>query len=158
MGYIDKGALLGASDLAEEDVELPSIGATVRVRGLAAAYSNQAQSEALEMVTDARGRQTATVNTEKLESLQVLHGLVEPKLSSLEEVRTFGQRCGPAFRRVVDAIDRLSGVDKEAIEKTNATFLAGGSGEAGDDLGVANGSNGSDLPVRVGVGAGDDGE
>jgi len=158
MGYIEKGALLGASDLREEDVELESIGATVRVRGLPAAYSNQAQSEALEMVTDPRGRQTARVNTETMESLQVLHGLVEPKLASIEEARTFAQNCGPAFRKVVDAIDRLSGVDKEAVEKANATFPAGGPGEAGIDVGVANGSGRPDLPVRAGVGAGDDGE
>lgn len=160
MGYIDKGALLGASDLREQDVELPSIGATVRVRGLPAAYSNQAQSEALELITDVRGRQTAHVNTEKLESLQVLHGLIEPKLSSIEEARTFAQQCGPAFREVVRVIDELSGLDKEAIEKTNATFPAGGTEAPGAVVGdgAQNGSAGSDLPVRVGVGAEDDGE
>jgi hypothetical protein len=159
MGYIDKGSLLGASDLREQDVELPSIGATVKVRGLPAAYSNQAQSEALELVTDARGRQTAHVNTEKLESLQVLHGLVEPKLASIEEARTFAQRCGPAFREVVRVIDELSGLDKEAIEKTNATFPAGGSDASGPVVvdGTANGSAGPDLHVSVGAGTGDAG-
>ena len=160
MGYIDKGALLGASDLREQDVELPSIGATVRVRGLPAAYSNQAQSEALELVTGARGEQTAHVNTEKLESLQVLHGLVEPKLSSIEEARTFAQNCGPAFREVVRVIDELSGLDKEAIEKTNATFPGSGPDASGPVVGngSAAGSDGPDLPVSVGAGIEDDGE
>ena len=101
MGYTDKGTLLGASDLREQDLELPSIGATVRVRGLAAAFSNQAQSEALELVTDARGRQTATVNTDTLECLQVLHGLVEPKLASANATFPAGGAETPGA--VVDA-------------------------------------------------------
>lgn len=153
MGYIEKGALLGATDLREQDVELPSIGATVRVRGLPAAYSNQAQSEALELVTGARGEQTAHVNTEKLESLQVLHGLIEPKLTSLEEVRTFAMNCGPAFHEVVRAIDELSGIDKEEIERTNAVFQAGGTEAGGALVGdvASNGSGGSDLPLRAGA-------
>jgi hypothetical protein len=111
-------------------------------------------------VTAARGRQTASVNTDTLECLQVLHGLVEPKLASLDEARTFAQHCGPAFREVVKVIDELSGLDKEAIEKANATFPAGGA-EAGGAVVVdesPNGDAGPDLHVRVGAGTGDDGE
>jgi hypothetical protein len=159
MGYIDKGALLGASDLREQDVELPSIGATVRVRGLAAAFSNQAQSEALELVTDARGRQTATVNTDTLECLQVLHGLVEPKLASLDEARTFAQHCGPAFRVVVKVIDELSGLDKATIEAAEVRFPPSGPEEAGPVVGNGDGAGDErpDLHVRTGAGAGVDG-
>lgn len=128
MGILTKDALLQASDLREREVELPSIGGSVRVRGLPAAYSNQAISEALEMVSGRRGEQTAHVNTEKLEVLQALHGLVEPKLDTVEEARKFAQNCGPAFRKVIEAIDELSGVDKEAVEQTNALFQDGGTG------------------------------
>ena len=126
MALLTKDALLGASDLREREVELPSIGGSVRVRGLGAAYSNQATSEALKLITGARGEQTATVDTAKLEILQVLHGLVDPKLDSFEEAERFMQQCGPAARAIVNMIDELSGVDKEAIEKTNATFQTGG--------------------------------
>ena len=127
MGLLTKDALLGASDLVEREVQLPSIGGSVRVRSLPAAYSNQATSEALELITGRRGEQTARVNTAKLEILQVLHGLVEPKLNSIEEAEVFAQRCGPAFMEVVRVIDEISGVNKEAIEKTTATFHPGGS-------------------------------
>lgn len=152
-GYVDKATLLAATDLREEDVELPSLGFTVRVSGLPAAYSNQAQSEALELKTGPRGDQTATVNSEKLEAIQVLHGLVDPKLDTLEEVRTFALRCGPAFRTVIEKIDELSGIDKEAIEKAVATFPAGGETPGGDDVADAatDGRSGPDLHLSTGA-------
>jgi hypothetical protein len=130
VAYASKEALLGASDLREEDVELPSVGLTVKVRSLSAAYSNQASSEALELKTTPKGEQIATVNTAKLEALQALHGLVEPKLASLQEAEVFAQRCGPAFKEVIRVIDDISGVDKDAIEKANATFPVGGQEQA----------------------------
>jgi hypothetical protein len=129
MGKIlSKDALLGASDLVEREVDLnPWIDGSVTVRSLPAAYSNQAMSEALEMVTATNGTQTARVNTVKLEELQVLHGLVDPKLDTVEEVRSFSEQCGPSWRKVVTTIDEISGVNKAAIEKAHATFPAGGS-------------------------------
>lgn len=152
MAYASKDALLGASDLSEKDVDLPSIGMKVKVRALAASYSNHAASEALVMKTGTRGEQFTTVDTDKMEILQVLHGLLEPKLNSVEEARTFAQRCGPAFKEVVRVIDEISGVDKEAIEDANARFQAGGTGPNGKDVADAAGAGdgGPDLPVRAG--------
>jgi hypothetical protein len=48
----------------------------------------------------------------------------------VDEARLVAQKFGPAFRKVIAKVDELSGVDKEAIEKTNATFQAGGSEQA----------------------------
>jgi hypothetical protein len=62
MGILSKEALLGASDLVEREVELPSIGGSVRVRSLPAAYSNEATSQALEVSQGRRGEQTAKIN------------------------------------------------------------------------------------------------
>lgn len=159
MAYLSKDALLGASDLEEREVDLPSIGGKVKVRSLPAAYSNQATSEALEMKTTNRGEQIATVNSAKLEVLQVLHGLVEPKLRSLAEAERFAQQCGPAFKDVVRAIDELSGVDKEAIEEANARFQGGGTSQNGAHLGDGDsaGDGGPDLSPRAGAGTRDDG-
>jgi hypothetical protein len=120
----------GAGDLETAIVEdVPVEGESVLVRGLPAAYSNRAQSEALEMVTGRRGEQTAKVNTERLEVLQFAYGVVEPQFSeedALQIARTFG----PAFKKVIAKIDLLSGVDKEAIEQTAAKFPSGGESEA----------------------------
>jgi hypothetical protein len=122
--------LEGPGDLREEDVEdVPVQGQSIRVRGLPAAYSNQATSEALELITGPRGEQTAHINTEKLEVLQFAHGCVDPTFT-VDEARLVAQKFGPAFRKVIAKVDELSGVDKEAIEKTNATFQAGGSEQA----------------------------
>jgi len=135
MSRLSKDALLSASDLVEREVELDTIGGSVLVRSLPAAYSNQAMSEALEVATGARGQQTARVNTGKLEMLQVMHGMIDPKLNSLDEVLVFAQKCGAAWRKVVDTIDEISGVNKEAMEQTAATFQPGGPGTPGHDLG-----------------------
>ena len=126
--------LQGPSDLREADVEdVPVKGQSVRVRGLPAAYSNEATSQALELITGRRGEQTAHINTEKLEVLQFAHGCVEPTFT-IDEARMVAQKYGPAFRKVIEKIDELSGVDKESIERTNAAFQAGGRDEAGADV------------------------
>lgn len=159
MERLTKELLLGASDLVEREVELPSIGGSVLVRSLPAAYSNEASSKALKMTEGPRGEQIATVDTAQLEILQVLHGLVEPKLNSEAEAKIFATKCGRAFKDVIRAIDEISGVDKETVERTDATFPVGGAGEGRPPVGDASGGgNGrSDLPARVGVGVGDDG-
>lgn len=123
--YMSKTDLLSATDLKEEDVPLPTISGTVRVRGLPAAFSGQAMAEAVEYTTDSNGRQGARINVQRMSEIQVLNGLVEPKLGSVNEVRIFAQRCGPAFNDVVAAIDKLSGVDKDAMERAEATFPVG---------------------------------
>lgn len=159
--YPSIDGLIAASDLNERDVELPSINMTVRVRGLPASYSNQAVSQALKLVQGARGEQTSQVDTDTLEQLQVLHGLVAPKPRSINDVKTLATQTGRAFKTIVAAIDELSGVDKEAIEEANAKFQAGGAGspngrEAGDEQPSAGGGR-SDLSARAGVGASHDG-
>ena len=150
MGRSTKESWLeGPGDLKEAEVEdVPVKGQSVRVRGLPAAYSNQASSEALEMKTTARGEQIATVNTGKLEVLQFAHGVIDPKFS-VEEAQVIATKYGPAFRKVVEKIDELSGIDKEAIEEANARFQAGGTSTNGSDVGDAAraGDGGSVVPA-----------
>jgi hypothetical protein len=143
--------LSGPGDLTEADVEdVPVAGQSVRVRGLAAAYSNQASSEALELKTVGT-QQIATVNTARLEVLQFAHGVIEPQFS-VEEAEKIAARFGPAFKKVIAKIDELSGVDKEAIEKAEARFPGSSNGD-----GDADGSGGPDVPVRPGTPVGDAG-
>ena len=134
MARLSKDALLSASDIRQEEVDLPSIGGSVLVQGLSAAYSNEAQSEALEMVTSGR-EQIARVNTQKLENLQVLHGFVDPKFDSLAEVEAWMKKNGPAAKTAVAKIDELSGIDKEAIVEAKAKFPSGGEDVGGADVG-----------------------
>ena len=158
MSRISKDALLRASDLRTDEVVLDSLPKgddgkypTVEVTGLGAGFSNQAQSEALEMTTTVRGEQVARVNTARMEEIQVLHGLVDPKLDTVEEARQFLENCGPAANKVVAKIDELSGVDKKAIEEAEAMFPAGSeeSEEKRPDASAA-GGDGPSKPVPDG--------
>lgn len=153
MSRLTKDALLGASDLVEREVDLPSIGGSVAVRSLPAKYSNEAITEALEVNTTRRGEQTSRVNTSKLEALKVLHGLIDPKFDTIEEVYAFAEKCGPAWQKIVETIDEISGINKEAVEKTTAMFQAGSPGAERGVVGNGTRSGSSEPPVSLRTGA-----
>lgn len=140
----------GPGDLQEAEVEdVPVKGQNVRVRGLPAAYSNQASSEALELVTGRRGQQTTTINTARMEVLQFAHGVIDPQFTE-SEAELISQKYGPAFRKVIQKIDELSGVDKAAIEDANARFQDSGGSEAGTPSeSVSAGDGGPTVPSRA---------
>lgn len=150
--------LSGPGDLSEADVEvrLSPDGPlrTVRVRALPAAFSNEAGSKALKMITGRRGEQTATMDTAVMAALQFEHGCIDPKFDA-KETKQIAEKYGPAFHEVVAKIDELSGVDKEAIEDANARFQVGlegpgHGGEAGADPAPANGG-GPAVPSGAGA-------
>lgn len=158
MARLTKEALLEANDIRTKEITLETIGGSVVVQGLSASYSNEAQSEAVEMKQVGRD-QVAKVNTVKMEAIQVYHGLVDPKLDSVEEAQRFLEQCGPAAVKVVEAIDELSGLDKEAIAEAKAKFPSSGADAPRSDVGDGSpdGSTGPDLPVRAGSEDGQDG-
>lgn len=148
-----KSWLEGPGDLKEADVEdVPVKGESVRVRGLPAAFSNQAGSEALKMVTGRRGEQTATVDTARMSILQFAHGCIEPTFT-VEEAEQVAKKYGPAFNKVVAKIDELSGVDKDAIEDANARFQDGVESKGRDDVGDGASPEPSQPAVHGGAGA-----
>ncbi len=151
--------LSGPGDLEEAVVEdVPVKGDNIRVRGLPAAYSSQATSEASEIKVGPNGQQIWTINTGRLEVLQFAHGCVDPKFT-VQEAEVIAQKYGPAFSKVVAKIDELSGFDKEAIKETEARFQDGGAGQNGSALedSASGGGGGSVLPARAGAGAEDAG-
>ena len=125
--------LEGPSDLQEATVEdVPVPGKSVRVRGLPAKYSAEVSGQM--KVTTEKGEQVATVDVAAMERLQFAYGVIEPQFTEEQAVQV-QERYGPAFKKIIAKIDELSGVDKEAIEKAQATFpaaerRANGSGEA----------------------------
>lgn len=144
--------LEGPGDLKEADVEdVPVAGQSVRVRGLPAAFSNEAQSEALEMITKGR-EQIAKVNTAKLEAIQFAHGVIEPEFTQAEAV-AISEKYGPAFRKVIEKIDELSGVDKQALEDAEARFQGSGEDENGSSVGngAAPGDSRPAVSTRTGA-------
>jgi hypothetical protein len=134
--YSTKDAWLGGSgDLREADVEdVPVSGQKVRVRALPARYSAEVQSQ---MKLETVGReQVAKIDVAEMEVLQFAHGVINPRFTEAES-RRIAERYGPAFRKVIEKIDDLSGIDKEAIEQTEQRFPTGGNGSSapgGDEL------------------------
>ena len=153
MGRLTADALAGSRDLRRKEIQLESLGGSIVVQGLSAAFSNEAQSRALEMKT-VGSQQIASVNTRILEEVQLRHGIVEPQLTD-DQVTEFIENNGPTVREIVKVIDELSGVDKDSIDEANARFQ--GSGEPQADSGEAGlhgspaGSNGSPVPARAGA-------
>jgi hypothetical protein len=150
--------LRGSSDLKEEDLYLDSLEMWVRIRALAGAYSNEALSKAYEvkMVQGRGGRQeqTSHLDTQRLEELQVLHGLVIPKFATLQEVREFAQRNGPAWQKLTKAIQDLSGLSDEKRRESEDLFLASGSEPEAGGSGVSRNGSGDhepDIPSPAGA-------
>lgn len=133
--YSTKDAWLGGSgDLREADVEdVPVKGSKVRVRALPARYSADVQSQ-LKLETQGR-EQVARIDVASMEVLQFAHGVIDPKFSE-EEARQIAEKYGPAFRKVIEKIDELSGIDKEAIAETEQRFPASAEDEGRGDVGV----------------------
>jgi hypothetical protein len=143
--------LTGPGDLKEAEVEnVPADGMTVRVRGLSARYSAEIQGQ-LKLVQQGR-EQVAKIDVAAMELLQFVHGCIDPTFTE-GEARQIQERYGPAFKRVVAKIDELSEIDKEAIEKVEQTFPAGGAGTPRADVGdgASAWGGGPDIHVRVGA-------
>lgn len=141
MARLSREQFITASDLRTEEVELETLGGSVLVTGLSAAYADDARSSAVETVIEG-DRQIGKMNIKRLEVLEVFHGLVEPKLNSEIEAEQFLKNCGPAARTVLDKIDELSAIDKEAIAKTATEFP---SSEGVQDVSGADGANGASV-------------
>jgi hypothetical protein len=141
--------LQGPSDLREADVEdVPVPGMSIRVRGLSARYSAEVQSQ-LKLTQQGR-EQVAKIDVPAMELLQLVNGCVDPTFTE-DEARQLQERYGPAIKKVVEKIDELSGIDKDAIEKVEQRFPAGGASETGPDVGdgAAAGSGGPAVPLRA---------
>jgi hypothetical protein len=143
--------LQGPGDLKEADVEdVPVPGESVRVRALSARYSAEVQGQ-LRLVQEGRD-QVATIDVAAMERLQFQFGVIDPTFTAAE-VAQIQERYGAVFRKVVAEIDRLSGIDKEAIEQTEQRFPDGGTDEAGEDEGdgPAAGNGGPAVHARAGA-------
>lgn len=112
--------------LKTKEVEVEELGGSVLVRELPAQFSAEVSSK-IELIS--RGReQIAKVDTAIMERLQFAHGVVDDDLEPMfseTEVAEIQKKHGRAFKTVIGVIDEISGIDKEAIEKAEATFPSG---------------------------------
>lgn len=123
MGRVSKDAVLKGGDLTTKEVEWTD-GSTVLIRSLPATYSNRAESQALVM-QQLGDTQTASIDSERLEILKFAHGVVEPEFSE-EEAAQVAAQYGPAFKRVIKAINEISGLEDADIKAAEARFQGSG--------------------------------
>lgn len=108
MGMIDKDALTARRDASTEEVELPTLGGSVRVRGLTRAEALRVTGKEMD----------AAVAERKLLAM----AMTDPVMSE-DDVRQW-QRVAPAgeLQPVEAAIRRLSGLGSTAVKDEMATF------------------------------------
>lgn len=142
------------SSLKTKEIEVEELGGSVLIRELPAEYSAEVASH-IEMRSVGRD-QVAKVDTATMERLQFAYGVIDDEGNPLfqeNEVRTIAKQHGRAFKTVIAAIDGLSGVDKEAIEKAESRFQSSGTSPNGNDVEAATpkGSGRSAVPARAGA-------
>ncbi len=133
MAIVDRGLLLGPqSNSKEKTVSIKAFGGEVVVKRLSGLVVADIQAKATEL-KNLGGENVLHINSRKSKVLQILHGLVDPKLNSELEVEQFMDNWGPeAIEELTDAIDEASESNEEAVAETTDRFPQG-EGESGSD-------------------------
>ena len=112
------------SDLVEQTIEVPEWGGHIRIRSLTAAEQAKVRQASIEL-----GADSPRVIFAEMEKRQFEYGVVEPKFTK-EDVNVLFHKSSTSWRRVINALDALTGTRKDLAE-AEAAFPAGG-GESTD--------------------------
>lgn len=104
------------ADLAEEVLEIPEWGCSVRVRSLTAAQSARIRTRGYKT----EGERT-TIAWAAMEQMQFQEAVVEPKFSE-RDVQKLHLKSGRGFARVLEWIEEHSKIDKEALREIQKEF------------------------------------
>jgi hypothetical protein len=121
-GYltVDQAIENAAADRVEADVT-DVFGGRVRIRSLSAAQQARVKQASMNL-----GGRNPTIAWAEMERLQFELGVIEPKFTA-EQVKKLHIESGPSFARVIEEIDRVSGLNKEELRQAQEDFP--GSGE-----------------------------
>jgi hypothetical protein len=122
-GYLSAEAALSNAplDLDEQDVE-GVFGGKVRIRALTAAQQAAVKQAG---VSIGGSQQNVAVSFGAIERKQFELGVIAPAFTA-EQVRTLHATSGPSFTRVIEALDKLSGMNKEALRDAQKAFQGPG--------------------------------
>lgn len=101
--------ILAASDIVEEDVDVPEWGGTVCIRG----FTKERQQELRKMATDPR---TGKIDGEKLEMQIFIYGVIDPQFQPVQQTELKKKSAG-ALDRVLKRILAISGMSEDAVEE-----------------------------------------
>jgi hypothetical protein len=103
-------------DIVTETIDVPKWGCSVKIRSFTAAQSAMIKQRGFAF----KGEETAVAWAE-MEILQFQQGVLEPHFTE-EQVRELHLSSGPSFALVIEELDRLSRIDKEALRKARDEF------------------------------------
>jgi hypothetical protein len=107
--------ILAADDLTEEIVEIPEWGGAVKVRAFSKAVQQEFREDA---------RIDGEIDSNRLEMLMFLHGVVEPRFTA-DQYELLRRKNAGCIDRVLRVITRVSGLDGGAVEAAQRKFPAG---------------------------------
>jgi hypothetical protein len=103
-------------DIVEKVIDVPEWECSVKIRSFTAAQASAIKQRGFGF----KGEETQVAWGE-MEIMQFQQGVVEPRFDELQ-VKQLHLSSGRGFQRVIDALDELSAIDKEALAKAKEEF------------------------------------
>jgi len=123
MPFLTRDAILAATDLPSETVDVPEWGGSVLVRGLTGAQRDQFEASVL--VGKGRNRDVNLRNLRaKLVALSIV-GEDGTALFAEADLEALGQKSAVAIERVFDAARKLSGMTAGDVEELTKNSESG---------------------------------
>lgn len=116
IGTVEEILKRAPSDLKEKTIEVPEWGCSVKLKSFTAAQSAAVKERGFGF----KGEET-TVAWAEMEISQFQMAVVDPHFNE-DQVRELHLSSGPGFNRVVEEIDKLNKIDKEALRKARDEF------------------------------------
>lgn len=108
--------LADETDLPEKDITGVFGGKKLRIRALSAAQRARITQASL----DQRGR-APQMRFGELERMQFQLGVIKPEFGP-DQVRSLHLKSGPSFKKVVEEIVKLTGIDDESLQEAEDDF------------------------------------
>jgi hypothetical protein len=123
LGSVEEILKKAPEDLKEETIDIPEWGCSVQIKSFTAAQSAAIKERGFGF----KGEET-TVAWAEMEITQFQMGVIEPRFSE-DQVRELHLSSGVGFQRVIEELDKLSRLDKEALRKAREEFPGAGEPE-----------------------------
>ncbi len=123
MATLTLDQFLSPPTLPEEDVEMPELGGSVRIRALTKAEHQAAMKEST-LQYNTKDGQKGDLDRQRFELVMVVHSMVEPQIT-LNDIIKLRQLPLAAIERLQHAVLRINGLSPEAQQAARATFQDG---------------------------------
>ena len=126
--FLDRSAILGASDITIEEIEIPEWGGFVRVKALTAAQRDQFEADSVQKKGKDTSVNMANIRA-RLVALTVVDAQGDPMFTRAD-IHALGDKSGSALGRIWDVATRLSGLSDSDIEELTKNSETDQSGDS----------------------------